>query len=54
MSAAATGLLIDMITGGDPPAATRLDYRMMTRGSPRHCWGEGMTDPLGRREILGA
>ncbi len=33
MSYAATGLLIEMITGGDPPPATRLDYRMMTRGS---------------------
>lgn len=33
MSHAATGLLIDLITDGDPPHANRLDYRMMTRGS---------------------
>ena len=33
MSYAATGLLIDMITGGEPPPATRLAYRMMTSGS---------------------
>lgn len=33
MSYAATGLLIDAITGGDPPPATQLGYRMMIRGS---------------------
>lgn len=33
MSHVATELLIDLITGGNPPAATRLEYRMMTRGS---------------------
>jgi LacI family transcriptional regulator len=33
MSHAATGLLIDLITGGNPPLANQLGYRMMTRGS---------------------